>query len=296
MVRLSVPLGASPSTTKLTAQERRMTDRIVRDVDIVTQAGTFGPAEKVSQVANGGALAVVDSATASGADLQTAVTNAGAGSTVILSGIFNTTDAVALQQGQTIMGVGSVAVRSGSGRTAVLNASTGATVDASTSVSAIGAITMANDSTLRGMTINQTQNAAAGDPHGVSVQGLSNVTIANNVITVTASNGNAFGTYILNSSNVTVTGNAISATRLGGFAAALYANNSSLIAANNTLSATGNTARTAYLVANLGGDTLTILPGSSGNVFGNGVCQHVGVGTFAGALGYIAGGVAGNCP
>lgn len=296
--RLRIPLQPErPSERPLNWQERRMTDYVVRDVDIVTGTQTTQAltiVETATQTADGRNIAVVDSATTPGADLQTAVTNAGANSVLILSGTFNTTTTTTLETGQTMMGAGNVAVQSASGRTAVLNTST-ATINAATSANAIGAITMANASTLLGMTINQTQNPANSDPRGVSVDGLSNVTIANNVVTVTATNGNAFGTFIANSSNVTVTGNTISSTRLGATAIGLYANNSSLSVADNTLSAFGNTTFAAYLVADPG-DTVTIHSGSTGNVFGAGACGNAGGGTFVGSLEYTSGGVPGTCP
>jgi len=298
MARLRIPLQSERSDRRpLNWQERRMTDFVVRDIDIVTEAHTVQApniVETATQTADGRDIAVVDGATTPGADLQTAVTNAGAGSLVILTGTFNTTTTTTLQAGQAMMGAGSVTVRSASGHTAVLNTSA-ATINASTASTGIAAVTMANDSALLGMTINQTQNPADSDPHGVVVDNLTNVVIANNVITVDSSNGSAFGTYITNSSNVTVTGNTISATRPGAVAIGLYANSSSLMVADNTLSAFGNIAYAAYLVADPG-KTLTILPGSTGNVLAAGGCDHVGSGTFTGAFSYSSGGTTGTCP
>lgn len=298
LLRLSVPLQPPAEGAKLTAQERRMMERVVRDVDIVTGTRTTqGPTlvETATQTANGTGITVIDSATTSGADLQTAVTNAGADSLVILSGDFNTTTTTTLQTGQTMMGTGNVTVRGASGHTAVLT-TPGATINASTSVTGIGAVTMANDSTLTGMTINQTMSLPAGDPRGVVAIGLSNVTIINNTITVDASNASAFGTYIADSSNVIVAGNTISATRPGATAMGLYARNSSLIIADNTLNAGGSTTYATYLVAT-GGETLTILPGSTGNVFGGNCAYAIGGGTITGSVSYTTtGGASGTCP
>lgn len=193
------------------------------------------------------------------------------------------------------MGVGNVTVRGPSGRTAVLAVSTGATITAMTATNSIGAITMADNSTLSGMIINQTQNFANADPYGVTVNGRSNVTITGNVITVTATNGSAFGTFILDSNNVTVRGNTISASRISAAAISLYANNSSVTVTDNTLRATGNTIYSAYLVANPG-DTITIQPGSTGNVFLSGGCNNTGGGTFNGSFAYTSGGVPATCP
>ncbi|HTH15619.1 MAG TPA: inverse autotransporter beta domain-containing protein, partial [Magnetospirillum sp.] len=80
--RLRIPLQAeSFSTSRLTPMERRMADPIVRDVDIVAQAGTFGAAETAT-ASNGNTLTVVSSATTTGANLQNALNAAGVNSTV----------------------------------------------------------------------------------------------------------------------------------------------------------------------------------------------------------------------
>ncbi|AHB48311.1 hypothetical protein W911_07750 [Hyphomicrobium nitrativorans NL23] len=298
MARLRIPLQAEQRTgPSLHWQARRMTDYVVRDVDIVTGTQTTQAAtivEAATQTADGTSINVIDSAATTGAGLQAAVTNAGANSVVILSGTFSTTTATSLQAGQTMMGKGIIAVKTPSGHTAAL-ATPGATINASTASNSIGAVAMANGSTLRGMTITQTQNPANVDPRGVDVVGVSDVTIVDNIVSVISTNGNAFGAFIIDSSNVVVTGNTISTSRPGATAVGLYANNSSLTVAGNDLSAFGNTTFAAYLVSNPG-DLLAILPNSDGNVFTQGTCGTVGSGTFTGSFGYTSGGVPGSCP
>src|SRR3546814_6516498 len=151
--------------------ERRMADPVVRDVDVVSQSGAFGKPETATATASGGAITVVSSASTAGANLQAALTTAGTNSTVILSGSFNTGGAITtLQSGQTLMGAGSITVRAPSGRTATL------TTPAATLTGDVGGsnrtVVMANNSTLMGMTINNTDttniNAQAVGASGVS--------------------------------------------------------------------------------------------------------------------------------
>lgn len=289
--RLRIPLQVfGKPSSKLTAQERRMADPIVRDIDIVSQAGAYG-AQETATASNGGAITVLNSSTTTGANLQTAVTNAGANSTVVLSGTFSTTSTITLQAGQTVMGAGSLTVRSPSGRTVSFTPSSGATIAATNTFATTGAVTMANNTTLKGMTI--TQNTGAGaSPYGVEISNLSNVSLINNSITSTGINGNSLGTFIDASSNVTVSGNTISATRVAATAIAFYMRNSSGTVSGNTLSATGTTPYAAYLVYQAG-NTLTLNSGSTGNVFSAGSCGSIAGGTINGSLGY---GTSSTCP
>ncbi|MBF0166962.1 MAG: hypothetical protein HQL45_04965 [Alphaproteobacteria bacterium] len=118
--RLRIPLQffGKADPAKLTAQELRMTDPIIRDIDIVSQARAYGAPEAATQTASGQTLTVLDSNTTTGAGLPAAIAAAGANSIVILSGTFSTTAVTTLQSGQTVMGGGSTSVRSLSGRTA----------------------------------------------------------------------------------------------------------------------------------------------------------------------------------
>jgi len=157
MARLRVPLSLDKAAKKPTAQESRMVERIVRDVDVVSQAGTYGPAETVTQLANGTTFSVVNSTSTSGANLPTAVTNAGANSTVILSGTFNTTATTSLQGGQSLM-AGSIAVRNASGRMATLNTAAsiiGTNVPSST-------VQVNSNGTLSGLTIAGNYSGGGG--------------------------------------------------------------------------------------------------------------------------------------
>jgi parallel beta-helix repeat protein len=152
---------------------------------------------------------------------------------------------------------------------------------------------MANNSTLKGVTIVRNADAF-GNGRAVDVIGVSGVTLANNTLTTTMTNSNAFGVFVDASSNITVTGNTISTSRPGGNGIGLYLRDSSVLVANNTLSGGGTGAYAAFVVAS-GGHTLTLQPGSSGNVLAAGTCQNAG-GTINGSFGYTASGIPGTCP
>lgn len=283
MVRLRVPLQRPErSPTRLTPQERRMVDHVVRDVDVVSQAGNFGAPETVTQTASGQSLTVVSSASTTGANLPTAVTDAGANSTVILSGSFttnsNATGVITLRSGQTLMGAGSLAIRSASGRVATLTTPT-ATVTGNVG-SSNRTVNMATNSTLTGMTINNT-DSTGNNALGVGANGVSGARIVNNTIVSTENGGGtAHGIDIVSaSSNITVSGNTITARGTSGaaFAIAVQVNGSSATVTRNMLSASGGTTTNAH--TDLSG--ANILTGSSGNTVGAGNCSVSVAGTGA---------------
>lgn len=82
-LRLRIPLQAEPSRA-MVMQERRMTDPIVRDVDIVAQSATVQQTPAVTEMAtataSGQAITGISSASTSGAALPGAVAAAGANS------------------------------------------------------------------------------------------------------------------------------------------------------------------------------------------------------------------------
>ena len=279
--RLRIPLQSEMQRSRrLTAQERRMTAPIVRDVDVVTEAGAFGAPEIVTQTADGSPITVLSSASTTGANLPTAVTAAGANSTVILRGSFttnsNATGIVTLSSGQTLMGAGNLSVRAPSGRTAVLTTPT-ATITGNVG-STNSTVMMANNSTLTGMTVNNT-DATSWNAGGVLATGVSGARITNNTITATQTGfGTAHALDILSSaSNVMVSGNTLTAVSPNSFVAlALQVGSSSATVTRNTLSATG-------LAPSFANHTrlnnANILTGSSGNTVKAGSCSVVAAGS-----------------
>lgn len=300
-IRLRIPLGkTSMRPSPLNAQERRMTAPVMRDVDIVTQdrsvLSTPAVVETATQTTDGQTITVLDSATTS--DLNAALATAGADSTVLLSGTFNLANntTISLASGQTVMGTGSIAVRSPSGRTATLTRSSGATLTV-TSTANGGIVEMANDSTLTGVALNQYGSGAAV-PYGVYANSKTGVTVSNNTIYVWHNQGHAYGVY-LDSTSATISGNSIT-TRMdnngGAFARGIrLANSSSAQIVNNTISAvstTNNAQSPIYITAG----TNTYLSGSTGNTFlSSGGCE-VNSGSDTGTLYYTdPNGVAMSC-
>lgn len=276
-LRLRVPLQAEARRGSLNYQERRMTDPIVRDVDIVSQVQrivTPSITEAATATATGQTITGISSANTTGANLPGAVTAAGANSFVVLQGTFNTANNnVQTQQGQTLMGAGQVAVRTASGRT-VTASMPGATIAATNATGNGGAVTLQAGSSLIGMTVT---NAFSGGSGGSAVRmadGAGNLTIRNNTLIVTQSGANAAlglsgGT---GQSNTLISGNTITVTGSGAATTmtALFLNGaggSAFTVTGNTLSATGGT--TSNMV-NL--NSATIVTGSTGNVRGSGAC------------------------
>lgn len=281
--RLRIPLQVygRPAST-LTPMERRMADPIVRDIDVVSQAGQFSAPETTSQLANGGSFTVLNSASTSGANLATAVTNAGADSTVLLSGTFQTTGTVSLATGQTL--TGAVTVRSAAGRLATV--STGATINASNLASTVQ---VNAGGTLSNLTVTNAFSGGIGGRAVAVADGSTNVTIANNTITATQSDTNAgIALGIGQNTSVTVRGNTLTATGSGTATTmtALGANltNTTLTVTNNTISASGG--GTANNIVWVAGGT-TINAGSTGNIRRLGDCE--GTSPASGSVGFTDG-------
>lgn len=287
--RLRIPLQAESNVSRLTPMERRMTDPIVRDIDIVAQAGAFGAAETAT-AANGGAITVLNSASTT--DLVAAVTAAGANSTVILASNFNISIAnagqvVQLQSGQTVMGSGSLKVVSPSGRTAYLSQSGGG-ITASLNNFASAAVLMGANSTLTGTSVTVSDAAGVIAVYGVQVDGVAGTTISNNVISTTASTSNAIGIRLINTAtNATITGNTVTATRTGGGGGSAIGlqmiNNSTATVAANSFNATGGATNYGVYRSNS-----TALTGSTGNVLVAGTCD-TSTGTNTGAISFTNG-------
>lgn len=299
MARLRIPLQSERRERTLNWQERRMVDYVVRDVDIVTGTRTVqAPSivETATQTADGSVITVIDSSTTPGANLATAVTNAGANSTVILQGDFGFTvasaaDVVQLEAGQTLMGAGQLHVATQSGKTALLTVSTAGRVNAAMSNFVGPAISMGTDSTLTGMTVNAVDSGGVTSVFGVQASGVSGATIANNAISATSSTSNAIGLRIINgATDILVSGNTISGIRTsnGGTSLALQIiDNSSATLTGNSFDATGGAVQ--YGVYRGGS---TALPGSTGNVMVNGTCE-IGGGSNNGTIGFTDGS---TCP
>lgn len=282
-LRLRIPLDlfkGGRGRRKLRPMERRMTEPVVRDIDVMTLAGVYGEPETVTELADGSTFTVLDDDTTTGAGLPGAVAAAGADSTVILSGRFDTTATTTLQSGQTIIGGGNLTVKSPSGRTATLSLPT-ATVSAT--IAGVGAAAsnpafmMADNSTLTGMNISLSRSGGSG-AFGVYFTNVSGATLKNSTVSSSETGGNASEGVVVgdSTSNITIGGNTISAVGSAGQTAIglIIADGGGGAAATvtgNTLSATGGTNNYAV---HLNGATVN--SGSTGNVKSNGTCSTVG--------------------
>lgn len=277
--RLRIPLQVFSKSenrkTKLTPIERRMADPIMRDVDVVTMAGAFGPAEVVTQTASGATLSIVDVGTTAGANLAAAVASAGANSTVVVQGAFTGVDNVVnLQTGQTLMGQGSLNVKSPSGRTATLQTGSVSLIGSGTlNASIMSVINMANNSSLIGITANNI-NPGGNGAATIHIDGVSNVTIRGNTIGATATGSGSTPIFIEGgASNITITDNTLSAIGAGTQLAAggaMINVGSNIIFSNNAISATNTTSRRSLFLNNA-----TNLSGS-GNTRNGETCATAG--------------------
>lgn len=280
--RIRIPLqvfsGRSSSRPTLTPMERRMADPVIRDVDVVSQSGTFGPAETATTT-SGGAITVLDSTSITTANLGTAVANAGANSTVILQGSYTgmNNSKITLQSGQTLMAGGTMVVKSPSGRTATItmgSASISGTGQVASSVASL--IQMGNNSTLDGITLSNTANGGNGVAT-ILVSGVSNVTIKNSTLTASTTGNSSTPIFIESgASNVTITGNTLSAIgggsqRAAGGAMMNVASNVTF--SNNSVSASNSTDLVSLFVRDV-----TNLSGS-GNTRNSGNCVTSGTNT-----------------
>lgn len=272
--RLRIPLGGERSG--LTQQEKRMTAPVVRDVDIVTLAGTFTAPETVTQLADGSAFTVLNSQSTVGhVQLQNALNNAGNNSTVLLVGDFHTSGLITTAFGQTL--TGQLTVRTSSGKAALVTS--GASI---TSTNATRTIEVESGSTISNLTINASLSGGLGGPSILVGDNKTGVTIANNAITLTQSGNNA-GVGVLFGLNASgaVTGNHISVIGTGTATAmtALGVNTGapSVLVSGNTLSAAGGTSQ---VIVRSGAGT-TFLPASTGNVRLSGNCNGGSLGGSA---------------
>lgn len=273
-MRLRIPLGSSNSAaTSLDEQERRMLMPVVRDVDVVTQMDTRTEKELATGTADGRSLAAISSSDISGTLLSSAISGAGANSTVAVAGEFVDVQQIQLLPGQTVMGAGTLGVRLSSGRT------TNVVLPGATITGALfgnrALVEMADNSTLQGMTVRHVHNVGFSNPIAVLAGEVSGARILNNTIYTESSSGTAFGIRLDRSSNVIVGGNSIFAKHndVTAYAVALQFVDSSGRAYENTVKAYGGSQNYAVHLVDAYGTLPEILPGSTGNVNLGGICE-----------------------
>lgn len=201
-LQLVIPLSSPKLGYKrnLTAQQRRMTEGLERDTDIIT-----GPSEAES-VVDAATGAPLDSITvASGGALQTALDAAGERSLVIAQGNF--TSGGVLKSNQTLVSGGStISVRGASSNSTTTYSAPGSAASI-THTPNTAAITLATNSHVNGLSL---QGAGAGGGNlGVSGSGdLGNVAVKGNVVTdfggtgISVTNLSGNGTIQISNNNV----------------------------------------------------------------------------------------------
>jgi hypothetical protein len=293
-LRLRIPFGGgSERAGALNAQERRMTEPVMRDVDIVTQSRVSGSTAPLVETASltgaGQGFSLISSGSTTGADLPGAVAAAGPNSLVVLSGTFNTSAITALQTGQTLMGAGSLTVRAPSGATATL-VTPGATI-----VGAVAgnnpAVAMANNSTLTGMTVsNLSTGGGTPNPFAVRANGVTGATISNNTLIGRENlvGGTAQGLLISSSSNITVSGNTMTGIGTSLAVGLNVVNSTGILVTGNMMSAAGSNAPSSRAIVINNG---SFAAGSTGNTILSGICSVAAAGT--GSIGLTSGA---TCP
>lgn len=223
-VRLRLPLQPEAPDRRLTPQERRMTDPVVRDVDIVTQTARVEEAVQMDGQLLGSVKRL------SGPDLQAQLNAAGSGTLLLLTGEATVSAPVTLGAGQTVRGGGTTLTLTGarSGRTVQYTIPGGSgTIKGAVAGDAV--VKMATNSTLQDVRVENTSTDSGA--WAVSAGGVSGATL-NRVTMVSA----AGGLRASNSSTLTVTGSRITAAQ---GSAASFTGGSGLDFRNNTLTQTG---------------------------------------------------------
>lgn len=301
LIRLRIPLQifGRESPPPLSPMERRMTDRVVRDIDIVSQTRSTvtTPLVERAVLANGQALSSVttlDSATTTGAQLPGAIAVAGANSTVILTGQFITTAVTTLNSGQTLIGGGgTLAVHGASGYTATFMAPGRAgSIAGTVAIGHANTIEMANNSTLAGLSISNTHIGAGFAVFSSFVNG---VTVTdNNLSALRTILGVATAIGLNGGSDIIVRGNTLIAGTVGGALSAASGLTtetavSNLTVAGNVFKAVGGAINST--IDGQGRASSLVTGASTGNIAINGACTNAGA--FIGFVGFTNGS---TCP
>jgi hypothetical protein len=275
LARLRIPLQKDAGANNQSMQELRMTERVVRDVDVVTDQRSEELAaivETATETADGDALAVVTSDSGNGT-LTDELSAAGINSTVVASGTFNMTSSSDVQDGQTLLGAGSVDVRTATGRTATLT-TPGATI----SVENDAILDLGAGSVVSGLTLN----LAISTPGSFAGVGLHNpgATLIGNTISVTSTSGVGGSTGVaISGDNSRVEDNVITVTSIGSgggdvaTAIGVALNTAGVTVRGNTLNASG--AATNEAVWADGGSSFAA--GSTDNILISGGCTDLGI-------------------
>jgi len=260
-LKFRIPLQAEAPARRLNAQERRMADPIIRDVDIVTQSATLVEAAKFDGQTLSSVATIKDGTTA-----QATINAAGANTLVVVQGSTTVTSQLTLLTGQTLSGSGTTLTLTGasSGRQVAFTLP-GGSASLSGAVAGASVLSLSQGSTLRGLTVTNTSTAA--NSHAVSAVNVSNASITGS--TLNAAKGN--GLYASGSSSLSVSNSSISAT--GNDFGAIRMDHTTATLSGNTLSSTGagngTTFAHALWITDGGGSTVSNNTISASGMYGS---------------------------
>lgn len=277
-LKLRIPLQAETTAKRLSPQERRMTDPLIRDVDIVTQSAIISEQATLGGQILSGITTITDSATA-----QSVIDNAGTGKLIVLNGTTTVSSQLILGEGQRLHSGGSNVTLTGANSGKTINLSIpGSAGTLSGSVAGTSVISLSSNSVLDGLIVENT--SVASNSSAVSASGISGASILDSRLSstngaalsidnstsmivrnsniqasglqssailidnadnssfsnniITASGWHGTSMSVVNTSSLSLTNNTISASGAG--AAGLYLNQSSGTVSGNTISTSGN--------------------------------------------------------
>ena len=199
LARLRIPFsqfipGKTEKRAPLTRLEKRMTTRIVRDVDIVAGEGSGGivSAETAEVTTAGGTNVSAVTIIKAGDDITTEITNAGDNAFIVISGNITTGTGVNARAGQTITGAGQTITLTGSTSGETISYQLpGSAATITNANNTATTFSMANNTHLSDITIS---GGIVGIHSANTNVSITNVTVENSVSYGIATNGGS-GTF-----------------------------------------------------------------------------------------------------
>jgi|GEM_PF-2139705 len=299
VARLRIPfstlLGGRRSDN-LSALERRMTERVQRDVDVVTGSTTAG-LEAAVNPATGQAYGNLAFANATGGgsggsptdptDIASAIAQAGEGGVVVVDGVagtVNTNGTLTLQTGQTLTGADNAinlpvrGVNSGATATAQVGGS-GTRPTISSANNAVANLQVSSGSTVQNVNLN-------GGLIGITANNTPGLTVSN--VNVTGTNpgvlGGSAGISVINTVGATISDTTVG-TNAGAGASGVFVNNSGSINVSNVTvgSMTGAAATGMNIQNSLNTNLTNPVVSSVTGTTATGITYNFSTGTISGA-------------
>ncbi|MDH4988690.1 right-handed parallel beta-helix repeat-containing protein [Aminobacter anthyllidis] len=265
--RLRIPLQAASSAGRepLSYMERRMTDTVVRDVDIVSNTrngtrstyDTLTSSEDAVNAWNGKTITSVvriDGTTQDQAALQAALDSVGAQGIVLLNGNLAATGAISLNDKQLLVGGGTVLKLKGATSGVAVDYAAAGSAGRISGAASDTLVRMAADSSMRGISVENTSSSAnswaVSGASGASLRDVSVISAANGVRvdgtanftlqggSITAAKGSAVA--IKDSTGVSISGATIVQNGASGIGIGIVADNVAGRIEGNTITTNGN--------------------------------------------------------